>query len=290
MKVKNTKSLIIQNILIFIPFLLYGIYKNGFLIYEKGLINLVSVFKPFFLIIIGIIIKIGIDILMYKKIKIDYNFVYVFLVGMIMPYNINYLIYIITFLISYFLALLAEKKLKLEFNKVCFIYLIIILINSLFNSFNYQNILESNYNYSFTFLDLLMGRNIGGVSSTSIFFSLISYVYLTYSIYYKKDIPFIINLTYLLIIFIYFFITHDNTILLNSELIFASIFVATLPEYSPYKVINQIIYSILIGLIASFISIFFNSIISIYIAIFLVSLLMNIKNIKLKFKKEVVNK
>jgi len=188
---------------------------------------------------------------------------------MIMPYNINYLVYIILFSILYFLSTFINLKV----NKVCIIYLIILLVNSLFNDFTYLNPLEINYSYNFEFLDYLFGRNIGGISTTSIILSLISYIYLINNYYYKKDIPFIINLSYLFLSFIYFIFTNNNTFLLNSELIFASIFIATLPEFSPHKRNFQIIYSLLIGILTFVISILFNSIISVYIAIFIISLL-----------------
>lgn len=276
MKTKTTKNLVIQNILLLIPFICYGLFKNGYLIYNKNLTSVFGIFKPLYLILISVVIKVAYDLIIYHKIKIDYNFIYLILIAMIMPYNINLIIYSITLLFLYILTNYLEKYIK--FNKVCLIYLIIILINSIFNDFTFLNPLESKYLYSFSFFDLLMGRNIGGIASTSIFFSLFAYIYYINSIYYKKDIPLFINLTYLILAIIYFVFTNNNSILLNSELIFASIFISALPEYSPYKRIHQIMYSILIGLITFIISLFFNSIISIYIATLLISLLVNIRN------------
>jgi len=266
---KSINNLIKENIYILIPFVMYGIYKNGYLIYQKNIINIFGIFKPLYLVVISVLIKILVDLIKYKKIKFDYNFIYVILIAMIMPYNINYLVYIILFSILYFLSTFINLKV----NKVCIIYLIILLVNSLFNVFTYLNPLEINYSYNFEFLDYLFGRNIGGISTTSIILSLISYIYLINNYYYKKDIPFIINLSYLFLSFIYFIFTNNNTFLLNSELIFASIFIATLPEFSPHKRNFQIIYSLLIGILTFVISILFNSIISVYIAIFIISLL-----------------
>jgi len=280
MKKYKTKDIVMQNIYLLIPLIIYAIYKNGYLLYQKNLINFINIFKPLYLVIISIIIKIVIDLIKYKKIKIDYNLIYVILISMIMPYNINLLLFITTFTLLYILTLFIEKYIK--FNKVCFIYLIIILINFLINDFTYLTPLEINYSYSFNFLDLLIGRNIGGISSTSILFSLIAYIILINNFYYKKDIPITINVTYLTFSFIYFLITNNTEYLLNSELIFASIFISTLPEYSPYKARNQLIYGILIGIITFIISLFFNSIISIYIATFVISLFLNIRQIKTK--------
>lgn len=275
MKTKKISNLVIQNIIILIPFILYGIYKNGYLIFERNLINFSNIFKPLYLILISVAIKIIFDLVKYHKIKIDFNFVYCLLISMIMPYNINYLVFTFSFLILYILSNFLEKYCK--FNKVCLIYLGIILINSIFNEFTFQNILESKYSYSFNFWDLLMGRNIGGIASSSIFFSLIIYVLLINNIYYKKDIPYAINITYLLLMIGYFLITKNSSNILNSELIFGSILVSTNPESSPFKIINQILYGILIGTLAFFITIIFNGVIAVYLATFMASLLTNIR-------------
>lgn len=287
MKSKKISTLVLENIYLLIPIIIYGIFKNGYLIYAKGLINFMQIFKPLYLVLIGIIIKIIIDLIKYKQIKIDYNLLYVILIGMIMPPNINLVIYSIGFLICYILANILEKYLK--FNKVCFIYLIIIFINFLFNDFTFKNILEENYSYSFSFMDLLMGRCIGGIASTSIFFSLIAFIFLINNYYYKKEISFSINLTYLGLALIYFIITNNDMYLLNSELIFGSIFISTLPEYSPYKEKMQTIYGILIGLFTFILSIIFNSILSIYIITFIFSLTLNLRR-QNKTKKSIANR
>lgn len=272
MKKISITKLIIENICLLIPLIIYGIYKNGYLIYQKGLINIISILKPLYLVVISIIIKILIDIIKYKKIKIDYNLVYVILISMIMPYNVNLLFYALVFTILYAITMYLEEKLKI--NKVCLIYLIIIGIHFMFNKFTYLSPLEENYQFSFGFLDFLMGRNIGSISTTSIFFSFLAYIYLISNYYYKKDIPFIINISYLVPTFIYFIITNDSSLLLNSELIFASIFICAIPKYSPYKINIQLIYSIFIGVLSFVVSLLFNRIIAVYIVTLIASILL----------------
>ncbi|MBQ8901504.1 MAG: RnfABCDGE type electron transport complex subunit D [Bacilli bacterium] len=288
MKNSKTSDLVLNNIYLLIPLIIYGIFKNGYLIYEKGLINIFMILKPLYLVLIGFIIKIIIDLIKYKKVKIDYNLIYVIVIGMIMPYNIKILLYIVTFTLTYIFSLFLEKYIKV--NKVCLMYLIIILVNALFNEFTFMSILEQNYVYRFDFFDLLIVRCIGGISSTSILFSLIAYTILINNYYYKKEIPFVINITYLTLAFIYFIITNNSNLLLNSELIFASVFVCTLPEYSPYKEKNQIVYGIMIALIAFIISMFFNSILSIYIATLILSLMQNITIRQKKTKLPIADK
>ena len=53
---KNKNRIIKEIALALIPLLLYGIYKNGYLVYQKGLIPLKMVFMPLYLVIITTII------------------------------------------------------------------------------------------------------------------------------------------------------------------------------------------------------------------------------------------
>ena len=275
MKKSNVKNLVKLNIILLIPFLIYGLYKNGYLIYMKGLISGYMVFKPLYLTLISLIIKVVVDLFIYKKVKIDYNLVYLILISLIMPYNINLIVYSITLLITYLLTLFLSKHFK--FNNVCFMYLILILVNYLFNGLSFLNPMEAKYTFSFSSLDILMGRSVGGISSTSIILSLLVFSYYTFNFYYKKDIPLFINLTYLILTFIYFLITKDNNFMINSEVIFGSIFISTLPMFSPGKRILQILYGILIGLLTFILIFITGKIISIYLATFVVSLLINVK-------------
>lgn len=277
MKRKSYKKIILENLILLIPFILYGLYKNGILIYQRGFINQILIFKNIYFVLIAIGIKIGYDLVKDKKIILNYDFIYLILVSMIIPYNTNILIYTIILLLSYILSNFLEKK--LQFNKVCFMFLLIFLINGLLENYSYNNILEAKFTYSFSFFDILMGRSVGGISSSCILFSLLSYIYLLNSFYYKKNIPLCINITYLFLSFIYYLITKDN-IIINSELLFSSVFIATLPKYSPYKEKMQIIYGLLIGVLAFILYVLFNNLAFIYLSIFLVSLLMNIKQIK----------
>ena len=128
-----------------------------------------------------------------------------------------------------------------------------------------------HYNYNLSLFDIIIGRNIGGISSTSISLSILSFIILSFSIYYKKYIPIIINIIYFIFAFIYSLLINDYSLLLNSSVIFGSVFVSALPLYSSYSLKGIIIYSFSIGLLTFIISIF-NSYISIYIATFIISI------------------
>ena len=283
MKNYKTSNLVLQKISLLIPLIIYSVYKNGYLLYEKNLIPYYMIFKSIYLIFISVIIKIIFDLKRFKRIKIDYDFLSIILIAMIMPYNINIVIYTISLAMLYFITILISKKIK--FNTICFIYLAIVALNLIINPFTFKNHLELNYSFNFSFLDLLIGRSVGGIASTSIFFSLLAYIILINNYYYKKDIPFIINIIYLILSFIYFIFTSRSDILVNCDLIFASVFICSIPISSPYKRINQILYSIMIGIISFVLTIYYDSILSIFIATFIMSLFLNINTRQNKTKK-----
>lgn len=261
--------LIKEQIFLLIPLILYSLYKNGYLLYQKELICFVSIFKIIFLILISVVIKIVIDYIKHKKIILDYNLLYVILIALCMPYNINILIYTVLFFILYILSICLDKYIKI--NKVCLISLIIILINGIIFDFSYLNPLEKNYSFNFTVIDLLMGRSVGSIGTTSAIFVIVAYLYLLNNFYYKKNIPLAINATYLILYLIYLLIFKDSAFLLHNELIFASVFVATIPEFSPYNERMQLLYGVLIGLLSFAITILVHPYIAPYLSILIVS-------------------
>lgn len=266
---RSLNFLIKEQIFLLIPLILYSLYKNGYLLYQKELICFVSIFKIIFLILISVVIKIVIDYIKHKKIILDYNLLYVILIALCMPYNINILMYTVLFFILYILSIYLDKYIKI--NKVCLISLIIILINGIIFDFSYLNPLEKNYSFNFTVIDLLMGRSVGSIGTTSAIFVIVAYLYLLNNFYYKKNIPLAINATYLILYLIYLLIFKDSAFLLHNELIFASVFVATIPEFSPYNEKMQLLYGVLIGLLSFAITILVHPYIAPYLSIIIVS-------------------
>lgn len=280
MKNKTTKELVSQNILLLLPLILYGLYKNGYLLYNKKLVSLLYVFKPLYFVLIGVAIKLLYDIIKNKKLLIDYDLVSLILIGMIVPYKTNLVIYAISMIVLYISSKLIPKN--ITYNKVCMWYVIIILINHFVSSASFLSPLELKYDFDFSFIDLLLGRSVGGISSTSIIFSLFAYTIFLCNNYYKKDIPFVVNITYLCLAIIYYAITKEVSILINSDLIFGSIFVSTLPEYSPYSVKYQVVFGVAIGAISFILSMYFSSIISVYLSTLFASLFLNINLLRRK--------
>lgn len=269
-KLSIKDKLILYFSIILIPFIIYAVYKNGYLLYQQELIGIIDVFKPLILSICSILIAFIINLIIDKRIKIDFNLLYALLISMIVSPNINYIIYFIILIVSLVLLKLYDSKLK--FNYVAFIFIILYLLMNILGNSNFSNISENMYTFNYNILDIIAGRNIGGISSTSIAISILGFIILFQSIYYKKNIPIIICITYILLSTIYYLITKDYSLIINSEVIFGSIFVATLPKFSCYSKKGILFYSVLVGIITFIIAIF-NKVIAIYIAIFLVSLI-----------------
>jgi hypothetical protein len=283
MKTAKTKNLVIQHILLLIPLIIYGIYKNGYLIYEKKLIQPAMILKPLYFVLIGIFIKLVYDLIRYHKIKVDYDYVCLSLLGMIVPYNTNLIIYSIVVIITFIIIKLLSKYIK--FNYICLVYIIILGIAYIMHSLTFMTPLDLNYSYNFDFLDILMGRSIGGISSTSLILITFAYIFLVNNYYYKKNIPLFINISYLLLAIVYYAITKNISILLNIEVVFGSVFVSSIPNYSPYRKNNQIFYGIAIGVLSFIIAIFINRIIAIYVATFIASLFLYIEKSNRSSKK-----
>ncbi len=271
-KNKDYSKYINKIIISLIPLILYGIYKNGIILYTNKYINIVDIFKPLFIPLIGLIIGILIDYLKHKKIIFE-NSLYGLIIGMIMPLNINYILFIVCTFSLLFLLSYLDKIFTV--NKICLIKLIIILILFIMNSYSYANPLELEaYKYSYNILYLLGGRVISGISISSTILIFLSYLYLSItSYYYKKDIPFYLISIYLLIMVVYSVISGFNVNnFINPNIYFAFIFIAPLISTSPYTKTGKLIYSLLIALISSILIIWNNNFEIVYLCILFVSL------------------
>lgn len=239
---KNSlKKNVINYIILLIPLYIYGIYKNGIILYTKDLINIFSVFKLLYLLILGVLIYFIKNIIFKKKVHLDLEFLSLFIIPLFMPYNINYILYIIGLFISLCLTELISKKINI--NNIALAKLIIILLMIIFANYSYLNPGEANNIYALNSFDLLWGRNIGGLGSTSIILGVIIMVILALTNIYKPLISISSIVIYLL------FGLLDKSLLFNGSNILALMFVSTLSSASPIKKTHQVIYGIFIGIL-----------------------------------------
>lgn len=269
MKNDKIKKIILTYIYLFIPFIMYSIYKNGYLLYKDNLVNLVGVIKPLILPLIGIsLLFIG------NKIRKNYDMfdlVNILLISMCVSPTINYLLFILL-IISY---LVLKQVLKDKINLV----VLVILISYMFTGI--MNKGESTILYDLTYTDMFIGRNVSGISTSSILLSLISLSILSSSIYYKRIIPIISIMGYLGLSIIYYLITKDNSLLFNSLYYFTVVFISTIPEYSPNNKKDMVIYASIL-FIGSFLISLINPYISGFVTLLILSVIKLLKGVKKK--------
>lgn len=237
------------------PLFIYGIYKNGYLLYTNKYINLFEVFKvamyPLISILIGYLIG-----LIFKNKKSEL-LKFGVLAGLVAPFDFNMIAYFSICIGMMFVVALVPNHLKI--NNIAFLCTILIILNKVFNNSIIFNPMEITNMYKFTLFDLFFGRGASFLYTSSVFWLLISYVILSFIKTYKKNIFIISSITFIVFSFIYMFITktylNNLILLLNGTSFFSFIFIAPINESSP-SISNEItIYSILVGLI-SFILVF----------------------------------
>lgn len=264
---ESTKKIIIRYLICLLPLILYGIYKNGFLLYSKDFISIFSILKVIYLILISLGIYIISNIIFKKKDFWSLDLLYVIIIPLFMPENINYLIYALGLFASFILSNFLLRK--FTFNKVAFCKLFIILLLVLFNMYSYENPAESLNIYSLNFWDLLWGRNIGGIASTNIILSL--GILLLFSVFnnYKKLCTYISLATYLLLAF--FLSGFDVTVFLNSSAICGLILLNADLYSTPHNKLAMIIYGFLAGILTFLFTTYLNVNEGVFIAILILS-------------------
>lgn len=269
----NTKMTIDKYILRYIygliPLILYGIYKNGILLYNLDLINFLDIFKIIYLLIISIIIYIIYCLIFKKKIKINLEILNILIIPLFMPTSINLLIYTTTLFIGLIINHYLSKVLK--YNNTAFMILFILLFLVIFNNYNYLNIAEATKNYSFSSLDLLFGRNTAGIASSSIIIGLLLIIYFSIFTIYKKEITLSSIISFILLIGI---LNNFNIInILNGNAILSLILIAPDMLSTPIKRNEKIIYGIIIGLLSALLTQYIDNYCGSIIAILLISII-----------------
>lgn len=266
---KNTiDKYVLKYIYGLIPLVLYGIYKNGLILYNANLINFFSIFKVLYLIIISLIIYIIFSIITKRKLKLNLELLTILIIPLFMPYSINLIIYSISLFVLLFIDHYLSKILK--YNNISFIILGIILVLVIFNSYNYLNPIEQTHNYSYSFLDLLFGRIAGGIATSSIIIGIILIIYYSIFTIYKQNIAISSIIVFLLLTAI---LNNFNiNSLLNSNAILSFILIAPELKNTPVSLKGTIIYGCVVGIISALLCQFVSIYTGVFMAIFIVSL------------------
>lgn len=261
----NEKKILLKYILLLIPFLIYGFYKNGILLYKGEYVNIFNMFKPIILTIISILIS-----YLFTKYKkedfISFRLYLNILSSLIALPNTNIFIYlIILFLVN---ILYTFKKINISLITV----LLLIIVSMIFSKYLFLNVYEESVNHSYSITNYLFGNGSGGISNTLFIYSILVFIYLICDFSYKKHIV-VTSLTayyILLIISFVLFKKFDYNLLLNNNLVFSFIFLNTISIFTPYTKGGCYLYGFILGLIS-----FCFSFIDINLGVYLISLILS---------------
>lgn len=261
----NENKILVKYILLLIPFLIYGFYKNGILLYKGEYVNIFYMFKPLILTIISILIS-----YLFAKYKkedfISYRLYLNILSSLIVLPNTNIFIYlIILFLVN---ILYTFKKVNISLITI----LLLIIVSMIFSKYLFLNVYEESVNHSYSITNYLFGNGSGGISNTLFIYSILVFIYLICDFSYKKHIV-VTSLTVyyiLLIISFVLFKKFDYNLLLNNNLVFSFIFLNTISIFTPYTKGGCYLYGFILGLIS-----FCFSFIDINLGVYLISLILS---------------
>lgn len=261
----NENKILVKYILLLIPFLIYGFYKNGILLYKGEYVNIFYMFKPLILTIIAILISYLFT--KYKKEEfISYRLYLNILSSLIVLPNTNIFIYlIILFLVN---ILYTFKKVNISLITI----LLLIIVSMIFSKYSFLNVYEERVNHSYSITNYLFGNGSGGISNTLFIYSILVFIYLICDFSYKKHIV-VTSLTVyyiLLIISFVLFKKFDYNLLLNNNLVFSFIFLNTISIFTPYTKGGCYLYGFILGLIS-----FCFSFIDINLGVYLISLILS---------------
>ncbi len=262
----NENKILLKYILLLIPFLIYGFYKNGILLYKGEYVNIFYMFKPLILTIISILIS-----YLFTKYKkedfISYRLYLNILSSLIALPNTNIFIYlIILFLVN---ILYTFKKVNISLITV----LLLIIVSMIFSKHLFLNVYEESVNHSYSITNYLFGNGSGGISNTLFIYSILVFIYLICDFSYKKHIVLTSLTVYYILLALSFVILKkfDYNIALNNNLIFAFIFLNTISIFTPYTKGGCYLYGFILGLFS-----FIFSFIDINLGVYLVSLILSL--------------
>jgi len=226
--------------------LCYGFYKNGLLPIFHQDANIWYLLKLMIYPIGGYLFgKISEK---YGKNQNGFYAFYGLLIGMSMPIQLNWLLFLLILGILFWLFQIFLANIKwfspLLLSRGIFSLLIVI------NSVSFLNPSEGNQEMVYTTLDIFFGRSIGGIYTTTIFWLFITFLILCFHDLYKKEIPVFVLITYIMSALCFeIFLPIGNLLLtiLNSSTIFASIFLASEIVSAPYIDKSKWTYGILVG-------------------------------------------
>lgn len=247
-----------------LPIIIFSLYKNGFLAYKAGIMSIFLSIQYIIVPIIIIVLSYVFESYYYLIVKKDDNNDNV--VNSIVPYinTLCYLVcgpldklYICIPLIIVIDVIMKFLDTKISVNRVALFKCLLFGVLTAFGLYNDANLNQVVSGSSDNgLMSLFIGNGIGEIGTTSTLFALIGYVILLFNKYYKKDIPVICLIGYMLFSLILYFagtvtFTQLLTNTFNSGFIFICVFVASLSVSTPVVRSGRVIYALVVGILSS---------------------------------------
>ena len=260
-----------------IPLVVFGFYKNGIDLFQKGLVGFGGCLRPLLILLAGVggALIGGIARERRKGIKIDRSMadklkgdiVEAVLIVAILPIASNpIIIFVSTFVFSFFLP-------KLSLNKVALMYLIIEGTNVLLGLNKFANVYEMNTALNYDGYDLFFGSGTGGIFSTNIFLITMALIFLSFCKLYKRETVYSSLVTFLILAIVPAMVMGNYKEIIpyifGYNILFILVFIAPNLYSSSYTVKGQIVSGVLIGILTfalSFVTPYTAAIIAVLIA------------------------
>lgn len=259
MNKKNTlfKRLYLMHLIVLLPLVIFGFYKNGIHPYQKGLVDFLNMFKPLIILVLGGLGALigGIIREAKKGEKIDGkildkckgNILEAVLMVSILPLKSSPLVVFgVTLLTSLFLN-------KLKINRIVLEYITIEGINVLFGLNGFFNAYEESTVLNYNGLDMFFGFGSGGIFATSAMFIFVALAVLSFNKLYKKEMAISSVVTFLILGIVPNMIIGDYSAIFpyifGYNSLFVLVFVGPNLYSSSYTIKGQILSGVLIGIL-----------------------------------------
>ena len=282
---KSIKNISLTRLVLLLPLIIYGIYKNSIYLYINKYTSLLGMFKPLIIILVGGVIGALVNIIyeyIFKRNKdkftnilfSSFHIEYGLLLGCVSSVNTN----IVVFSAVVFVLLFLSKFTKNRINIIALSFIAIYLIHYyLLGGYSYLNAYDTSRVFSLDFMDYMIGRGYGGIATTHIILLAISFIGITITNNNKSSITVTSVVTTAIAFGIYAIVykVPFGPLILNNNYMFAFVYIATDYVTSSYTLHGERIFGISIGLL-TFGFYFINPLMAPFIAITIVSLFNNL--------------
>ena len=172
---KNSKNKLIGELILALsPLLIFALYKNGYMLYQKNLINFSQIFLIFYLSLISFgIYELG-SLIFRHKLSFDYDLIHFLIMAFLVSPNVYLGIYSLVLALCF---ILFQGLKKLNFNHIALMKLLIMGIMYANKQYTYLNLLEQNFHYDYSIWDKLLGFQVGGLATSSVVLIFIIFIY-----------------------------------------------------------------------------------------------------------------